>query len=140
MLALVAMQKLASSSVAVVAAALRGRLARFEDARARAESSRRVSTDIDAIGDEDDDRNALDEQIVQADPDLRLTDGEEDRLRELVVAAETVTSETKIARVLELVRTRFSGRSVLLFTEYKATQALMMSALHPPGAGRLVQP
>ena len=37
--------------------------------------------------------------------------------------------ETKIERILEVVEESFTGRSVLFFTEYKATQALLMSEL-----------
>ena len=54
---------------------------------------------------------------------------EEGRLQELIEASEAVTTETKVEKILEILRTKFKGRSVLLFTEYKATQSLMMSAL-----------
>ena len=43
--------------------------------------------------------------------------------------ASEVTDETKIARILTVIEERFANRSVLFFTEYKATQALLMSAL-----------
>ena len=56
-------------------------------------------------------------------------EGEEHRLRELIAAAELVERETRIERIVDLIRTRFNGRSVLFFTEYKATQSLLMSAL-----------
>ncbi|MCY3757110.1 MAG: C-terminal helicase domain-containing protein, partial [Acidobacteria bacterium] len=51
-------------------------------------------------------------------------------LEELLAAANEVTAETKIARILSVVDEFFTDRSVLFFTEYKATQALLMSALH----------
>ena len=51
------------------------------------------------------------------------------RLRELVALAEAVTEETKIRTIVDIIADRFAGRQVLLFTEYKATQAAMMSAL-----------
>src|SRR5207244_5646236 len=60
---------------------------------------------------------------------VRLTDDEEPRLRELLAAAESVLRETKIERILSLVDSRFPDRSVLFFTEYKATQSLLMSEL-----------
>mgnify|MGYP001815612268 CR=1 FL=1 len=50
-------------------------------------------------------------------------------LQTLVDAAEAVTDETKIERILELLEADFADRQVLFFTEYKATQALLMSAL-----------
>ena len=46
------------------------------------------------------------------------------------MAANEVTDETKIERILTVVGESFADRSVLFFTEYKATQALLMSALH----------
>src|SRR6202035_2922414 len=54
---------------------------------------------------------------------------EEPRLRELIAAADAITDETKIGKILSIVRERFYDRSVLFFTEYKATQSLLMSAL-----------
>jgi hypothetical protein len=54
---------------------------------------------------------------------------EEPALRELVAAAEAVGAETKITRILGLLEERFSDRAILFFTEYKATQSLLMSAL-----------
>ena len=46
------------------------------------------------------------------------------------MAANEVTDETKVERILTVVDESFADRSVLFFTEYKATQALLMSALH----------
>jgi hypothetical protein len=72
----------------------------------------------------------MDEEIVQLDAKLRLMEDEEPRLQELVVAADAVGAETKIEKILEEVTTgRFKERSVLFFTEYKATQSLLMSKL-----------
>ncbi|MHC5544602.1 helicase-related protein, partial [Singulisphaera rosea] len=71
----------------------------------------------------------LEELIAAGSAGLSLMGGEEHRLRELIAAAERVERETRIERIVELVRTRFPGRSVLFFTEYKATQSLLISAL-----------
>src|SRR5262249_50247013 len=54
---------------------------------------------------------------------------EEPRLRELVAAADAVSEETKVRKILDLLEGPFAGRPVLLFTEYKATQSLLMSQL-----------
>ena len=53
-----------------------------------------------------------------------------ERLDEILALARKVETETKIGRLVELIESRLpAGESVLLFTEYKATQALVLSAL-----------
>ncbi len=131
MLVLIAMQKLASSSVAAIRRALRGRLNRIVGGRRRLAEledrlrdyrEREEEGDLDAT-------NALEEQIAELSAQLVLMEDEEPRLRELVAAAEAVTDETKVRKILELVDGPFAGRPVLFFTEYKATQSLLMSRL-----------
>ncbi|RIL02155.1 hypothetical protein DCC78_08805 [bacterium] len=132
MLILIAMQKIASSSVAAIRRALRRRLERFETARSGlsqgAGAADRKDLDEYAAIEDEDVRNDRDEDVVSKI--LQLMVGEEDRLRELLAAADEVTEETRIARIMEMLETRFAGRSVLLFTEYKATQSLLMSEMH----------
>jgi hypothetical protein len=96
-------------------------LAELED-RLRDYGEREEEGDLDAT-------NALEEQIAELSAHLVLMEDEEPRLRELVAAAEAVTDETKIGKILELVDGPFAGRPVLFFTEYKATQSLLMSRL-----------
>jgi superfamily II DNA or RNA helicase len=140
MLVLTAMQKLASSSVAAIRRALRGRLERMRSDRARLDElrERRVQTaagfarEYDAAEDAGDldVLSGMDEEIVQLDAKLQLMEDEEPRLQELVGAADAVGAETKIEKILEEVTDgRFLGRTVLFFTEYKATQSLLMSKL-----------
>jgi hypothetical protein len=45
------------------------------------------------------------------------------------VAADRVQKETKIDRIVSILQHEYAGRKVLLFTEYKATQSLIISAL-----------
>jgi hypothetical protein len=73
--------------------------------------------------------SALEEELISLSAELRLMEDEEPRLRELVAASEAVGAETKIETILGLLDGAFAGRSVLFFTEYKATQSLLMSAL-----------
>lgn len=138
-LVLIAMQKLASSSVAAVARALRGRLSRLVEARQRLDQlqselqERRASLasryeELEGSG-EGDGLSDLEEQIVELTATARLMEDEEPQLRELVAAAEQVDQETKIKQIIRILETRFAERQVLLFTEYKATQSLVMSAL-----------
>ena len=60
---------------------------------------------------------------------FKLMENEEPRLRELVAAADKVRRETKIDKIVSILHNEFAGRQVLFFTEYKATQSLLMSAL-----------
>ena len=137
-LVLVAMQKLASSSVAAIRRALRGRLARIaagreqlDELQARREARHKRleerdeyerQGDLDAL-------SRLDEKIVELSGELKLMENEEPRLRELLTAADKVRRETKIDKIVSILHNEYDGRQVLLFTEYKATQSLLMSAL-----------
>ncbi len=138
MLVLIAMQKLASSSIAAIRRALRRRLAKtvgrqdtLDDLESRRRERMRLVTryeDLAELQDEDS-VQAMEEQIAELSAELALMHDEEPRLRELLEAAERVTDETKIARILDIVREMSGGGNVLFFTEYKATQSLLMSAL-----------
>lgn len=134
-LVLIAMQKLASSSVAAIRRAIKRRLARIQEERARLQKLEKDHAAVAAAyGDLESSGLAeelakLEEELAETAYGLRLMEDEEPRLVELVAAAERVTTETKISRILDLVASRFADRSVLFFTEYKATQSLLMSAL-----------
>ena len=134
-LILITMQKLASSSVAAVRRALARRLARLRNAEARLEESLENLAYLQELRDEDDPANLdeisyLEEQVAESLSGVDLNPNEILALEELLAAADKVTNETKIARILTVVDEFFADRSVLFFTEYKATQALLMSALH----------
>ncbi|WPL15709.1 RNA polymerase-associated protein RapA [Thiorhodovibrio winogradskyi] len=140
MLVLIAMQKLASSSVAAIRKALKGRLARLTREKERlqtllaeeqarlAQSSKLVSAEDDA--DLLDLQQALDELSVEdTAASIQLLANEIPHLRTLVDAADAVADETKVERIMEVMQSDFADRQVLFFTEYKATQSLLMSAL-----------
>lgn len=134
-LILITMQKLASSSVAAVRRALARRLDRLRDAEARLEQARDDLAYLQELRSEDDPASLdeishLEERVVENLGGIDLNPNEIPALEELLAEANEVTSETKIVRILSVVDESFSGRSVLFFTEYKATQALLMSALH----------
>ncbi len=124
-LVLIAMQKLAASSVAAIRRALEGRMARLQESTGRARRRLEIQQAFDAL---DDEAAQLEETRVEQ-LDLQLVDDELVHLEHLLRAARAVTEETKIRRILELTQTVFAERSVLFFTEYKATQSLLMSAL-----------
>ena len=133
MLVLIAMQKLASSSVAAIGRALGRRLGRTlagNRAHDRLAAALKEYRESQGEESEDDDRaSELEEELAGLSAQLVLMNGEEPRLRELVAAADAVVEETKVRTILELLDGPFAGRSVLFFTEYKATQSLLMGKL-----------
>ncbi len=131
MLVLFAMQKLASSSVAAISKALRNRIdkkQRIKKEIAQLEAKLELYKQLETE-DEFDEINRIDEEILELSAGLRLSDNEEHYLRILLEKADKIHTESKVTEILSLLENEFSGRSVLLFTEYKATQALVMSAL-----------
>jgi len=143
-LVLITMQKLASSSVAAVRRALAKRLTRLQEAKGKIEQSTQDITRMQELLDEDDAANLdeitrLEERVVETLGDvIRLNPDEIPALEELIEAADEVDQETKITRIIEVVDESFADRSVLFFTEYKATQALLMSALQSRYGGGCV--
>lgn len=127
-LVLIALQKLASSSVAAVRRALKGRLTKITGWIKAAEDTARAYEDLLSTGDLDA-ASAMEEEVGEWGGGLPLMNNERQRLEELLHLAERVTQETKIQTVMDALEGRFSGRSVLFFTEYKATQSLLLSAL-----------
>jgi len=125
-LVLIALQKLASSSIAAVAAALRTRVSRLS---AEAASWRRELEGHDDTDGTDTDQALLRWLAQERTARLQLMQDEERHLSELLDAASRVTAETRIVRIIAIVKARFPDESVLLFTEYKRTQALVVSAL-----------
>jgi len=133
-LVLIAMQKLASSSVAAIRRALRNRLARIQNTRediSRLEERKNILVSYEELEQniDTDELSSIEESIAGKTAALRLMEDEEPRMIELIEAADAVTTETKIETILELVNGKYSDRSILFFTEYKATQSLLMSSL-----------
>ncbi len=126
-LVLIALQKLASSSVAAVRGALEARQGRMD---AQAERIRRELSDDSDDPDADESQRLLQQWAKEGrQGQIKLMEDESKHLDELLMAARAVVHETRISRIVQIIEERFSDRSVLLFTEYKKTQALMMSAL-----------
>jgi superfamily II DNA or RNA helicase len=130
-LVLISMQKLASSSVAAIRSALKRRLENVTEHTQQLRTAREAFSTYEQLerDQEEDALNDLIETRLLWEARLRLMADEADRLRELIVAAAAVGEETKIRAIVRLLRERFADRSVLLFTEYKATQSLVMSAI-----------
>jgi superfamily II DNA or RNA helicase len=123
MLLLIALQKLAASSIAAIRSALE---------RRRETLSKRI-TDVPPT--EEEEPETLDEaaEAEESRPDqlaLMLMQDEIERLDEILKLAQEVEGETKVVRLIELIETRLApGEPVLFFTEYKATQALVYETL-----------
>lgn len=133
-LVLISLQKLASSSIAAARRALAGRISRLIDRQARAMGAMEELEALRAAEGLDtgamDRLSALEEMLAEElDPALSLIPHEIPVIQELVDLAGAVALETKIARITDVVAERYGGQSVLFFTEYKATQALLMGAL-----------
>ena len=134
-LTLITMQKLASSSVAAVGRALQRRLERLkatEDKLADAQPDLERLEELQRADDPAnlDEINQLEERLMQMLKGVKLNPDEVPAIEELLEAAHAVSAETKVSRILDIIDASFAHRSVLLFTEYKATQALLMSALY----------
>jgi superfamily II DNA or RNA helicase len=128
MLVLIALQKLASSSVAAIRRALRSRAARLKGEISKADARTRELTALQEAGDTEG-ANALEELVGLWSGGLQLMTDEKERLEELLELADQVVEETKIRSIMTALEARFPGRSVLFFTEYKATQSLLLEAL-----------
>ncbi len=129
-LVLIAMQKLASSSVAAIRRAIERRLDRLR----RGSAAKLPKADLSALlnpdaGLLDEQQPVVEEAVSEPDFEMMLMRDEIHHLEVLLEAACAVVRETKIDRLIEVVDSRFANDQVLFFTEYKATQALVMSAL-----------
>lgn len=126
MLVLIALQKLASSSIAAVVAALKTR----QDRLSREASQSRAELDLPSVDSEDESDRALAAWARNSKrAQLQLMEDEGIHLDELIRSGELIVEETRVQKVIEVVRRRFPDESVLMFTEYKRTQALTVSAL-----------
>jgi len=131
-LVLICMQKLASSSVAAIRNTIFRRLAREESGMREAEQMWKAYEDYlscnrSALN--EDEISLMDYQIVAKATELKLIENEKPALQELLSLADKVVEETKIKTILEDVATNFCGEQVLFFTEYKATQRLLLECL-----------
>ena len=125
-LVLIAMQKIASSSVAAIRAALRRRLEKLK----KEVTELRDRYGPDSPSSEEEDPDVLEAFTRWMNQErFRLLEDELPHLEALLRAAEQIKEESKIARIGEIIINQYSDRSILLFTEYKATQALVVSTL-----------
>lgn len=124
MLLLIALQKLAASSIAAIRRALERRrdmLVRKAPSAAAALPTENGTTD---------DEKAEEEERRASEVTVTLMQDEIERLDEILALAAEIDEESKIKRLLDLIEDRLEpDEPLLLFTEYKATQALVFATL-----------
>jgi len=129
MLVLITLQKLAASSIAAIRNALRKRRTMLADLIKGSNENASVSLPDDEQATFDDLAEA--EEALPGSAAVLLMEDEIQRLDELISLADAIVQETKIERLLQMIDEDFSpNEPILLFTEYKATQALIVNALH----------
>lgn len=122
-LVLIALQKLASSSIAAVCSALETRRNNVLKQKAAHEK-----TKIEAFGEDDEENNKKFLDTIK-DDSFKLMDNEAENINHLLKLASEIEIESKIKRITEIIETDYADDSVLIFTEYKQTQKLIMSEL-----------
>lgn len=132
MLVLICMQKLASSSIAAIRRALENRLKNIKELddklNQRRKRNENLANNQDSEGYDEDEQSAQEEKLA-GEAILNLLKDEEKWLKLLISAADRVQSETKIELIGEVLEHEYKDRSVLLFTEYKATQSKVINLL-----------
>lgn len=129
MLVLIALQKLAASSIAAIRSTLRKRRTKLAEAISKSNSATSVRVPNDEFATFDDMAEA--EEAIPTKTLVMLMESEIERLDELIELSDGLTTETKIERLLSVIREELPpDEPILLFTEYKATQALVVNALH----------
>ena len=131
-LLLTTIQKLAASSVAAVRNALMKRRRMLEATREAALESQPTRWPVDVLTnrqDPSDEVSEAEEALPASEPKLDLVHDEIRWLTELIDLSGGVECETKISRLVSMIEEEFENEPVLLFTEYKATQALVVNAL-----------
>lgn len=124
-LLLIALQKLAASSIAAISSALERRrtmlLQQLEE-QVQVDSLEREPETLDDAAELEEARPSEYGQL--------LMQNEIARLGELIDMASKIRRESKVSRLLELIEEQIEAdEPLLIFTEYKATQALIFSAL-----------
>jgi len=127
-LVLIALQKIASSSIAAIRAALQTRVNTLNKEQKRSEILDDLDTD-----DKEETEEANDTSIAlkrfSNEIEFKLMDDEISNLNILIDLADRVKEESRVKEIIKIIKTKYPTEPVLFFTEYKRTQALVMSAL-----------
>ncbi len=123
-LVLIAFQKIASSSICAVKGALIHRKNNLLNITSKADSDTTAASDWFTAMNSDED-----EPIKQKDVAFVLMKDEIKNLEELIELANKVTHESRIDKIIEIIKTDYPDENILFFTEYKQTQSLLMTEL-----------
>jgi ERCC4-related helicase len=126
------MQNLASSSIAAINEPWRTDLRNFkkldDELNQYRKKNENLRSDPDSDGYDEDEQSAREEKLA-SEAILNLLKDEEKWLKHLISAADRVQSETKIELIGDVLENEYKDRSVLMFTEYKATQSKVINLL-----------
>jgi ERCC4-related helicase len=125
-LVLTALQKLASSSITAILSALKNRLKTVENQLPLNETKTKQDS-FKSFLDTDDTKADNADEITQLK--IRLITNEVKHLKELINVGEKIVIETKLLTIADYIQKIGDGSSVLLFTEYKATQRSVVQIL-----------
>ena len=129
-LVLISLQKIASSSIAAIRSALNTRLSKFENnLKELKEQEEKITPDESVTEDDQELKNLQEVEKAFRDMTFKLMQDEAKHLKELIELADRVKEESRIKKIVELIETEYKDEQVLLFTEYKRTQALIVGAL-----------
>lgn len=131
MFVLITMQKLASSSVAAIRHALQKRVDKYKEAESRSRKLKHELEILENLEDSslDDKRAQIEEELLELSDMIELGADEESSIQTLLNLAERITDETKIRTILQVIQNEYPDEQILFFTEYKATQSALMTAL-----------
>ncbi|MBR1638850.1 MAG: DEAD/DEAH box helicase [Treponema sp.] len=136
-LVLIALQKLASSSIAAVTAALETRKRNLLAIRDNKLKEVDVSYKVlyEALHSESDDLDEEESKLIKEFENIykkdtfQLMEDEISNLVSLIDLGKQITHESRIDQIIKIVEKEYEKENVLFFTEYKRTQSLLMSEL-----------
>jgi superfamily II DNA or RNA helicase len=131
MLVLISLQKIASSSVAAIRKALINRLKVIQtEIYKKKEAQEKTLEEYKNISEnETSDEKRKYEEDMASQLIIELMEDEEMRVKELVGYAMQIQSETRIETIIDIIFKDYPNESILFFTEYKATQSLLITEL-----------
>lgn len=137
-LVLIALQKLASSSIVAVTSALETRkknLLAIRDNRLKEvdvsykDLYEALHSDTEIDLDEEESRLIQEFEKVYKKDTFQLMEGEIENLNALIDLGNQINHESRIDQIIKIVEEEYNDENVLFFTEYKKTQSLLMSEL-----------
>jgi len=127
-LVLIALQKIASSSIAAIRSALQTRVNTLNKEQEENKNIDDLSTD-EKEETEEANETSIALKRFSNEIEFKLMDDEISNLNLLIDLADKVKEESRVKEIINIIKTKYPAEPVLFFTEYKRTQALVMSFL-----------